>query len=197
MISLPRFHLAESSIEKQVRKLTEAVENLMESAGATENSVRNISMELAKLTNRFNTEIKEFAVGVVGELTQVSGVANTTLENTRSAAGAFSDSVRAMATGVRETLIEMNTAHTQLSGQSENLIKMSAETTEQLQPLSVLIEKYYTALPELSSGSAEMAENLEKIVTSLNDKINLMTWNFYCTTSGTGKSNCFLCIFRK
>lgn len=169
-----QIRLAESSIDKQVRKLTEAVESLMSSASATEGSVRNVSTELTVLTNRFNSEIKEFAIGVVGELNQVSGVANTTLESTRSAAGAFSESVRAMATGVRETLMEMNTAHTQLSGQSANLIKMSAETTAQLQPLSELIEKYYVALPELSQGSADMGDNLEKIVTSLNDKINLM-----------------------
>ena len=136
--------------------------------------MRNISSELAALTNRFDNEIKEFATGVVSELKTVSGVANATLENTRSAAGAFSESVKAMATGVRETLIEMNTAHTQLSGQSANLIKMSGETTAQLQPLSALIEKYYSALPDLSRGSAETSERLEKIVNGLNDKLNLM-----------------------
>ena len=166
--------LAESSIDKQVRKLTESVETLMSSATSTENSVRGISTELATLTNRFNGEIKEFATGVVSELKTVSGVANVTLENTKTAAGAFSESVRAMATGVRETLIEMNTAHTQLSGQSASLIKMSAETTAQLQPLSALIEKYYAALPDLSRGSTETTETLEKIVGSLNEKINLM-----------------------
>ena len=166
--------LAESSIDKQVRKLTDAVETLMSSATSTENSVRGISTELATLTNRFNGEIKEFATGVVSELKTVSGVANVTLENTKTAAGAFSESVRAMATGVRETLIEMNTAHTQLSGQSASLIKMSAETTAQLQPLSELIEKYYAALPDLSRGSAETTETLEKIVSSLNEKISLM-----------------------
>ena len=163
--------LAESSIEKQVRKLTDAVETLMSSATSTESSVRGVSTELTVLTNRFNGEIKEYAGGMVNELNKVSGVANTTLENTKAAAGAFSESVRAMATGVRETLMEMNTAHTQLSGQSANLIKMSAETTAQLQPLSVLIEKYYAALPELSQGSVELADNLEKIVAAMNDKI--------------------------
>ncbi|MDR1338134.1 MAG: methyl-accepting chemotaxis protein [Rickettsiales bacterium] len=166
--------LAESSIEKQVRKLVEAVEALMSSAMTTEGSVRNVSNELAGLTNRFNGEIKEFATGVVGELKTVSGVANVTLENTRTAAGAFSESVRAMATGVRETLMEMNTAHTQLSGQSANLIKMSAKTTAQLQPLSELIEKYYAALPDLSKGSVDMAENMEKIVAAMNEKIHLL-----------------------
>lgn len=166
--------LAESSIEKQIRKLADVVEKLMSTATATESSVRNISTELATLTNRFNNEIKEFATGVVTELKTVSGVANTTLENTRNAAGAFSESVKAMATGVRETLIEMNTAHTQLSGQSANLIKMSAETTAQLQPLSELIEKYYSALPDLSQTSMATGENLEKIVASLNEKIGLM-----------------------
>ncbi len=166
--------LTESSIEKQVRKLTDTVETLMSSATATESAVRGISTELATLTNRFNGEIKEFATGVVSELKTVSGVANVTLENTRTAASAFSDSVRAMATGVRETLIEMNTAHTQLSGQSANLIKMSAETTAQLQPLSALIEKYYAALPDLSRGSVETTETLEKIVASLNEKISAM-----------------------
>ena len=166
--------LAESSMEKQIRKLTDAVDVLMTSAASTESSVRGISTELATLTNRFNSEIKEFASGVVNELKTVSGVANVTLENTKTAAGAFSESVRAMATGVRETLMEMNTAHTQLSGQSANLIKMSAETTNQLQPLSELIERYYAALPDLSRGSAEMSQNLEKIVTSLHEKIDLM-----------------------
>ncbi|MBD5400640.1 hypothetical protein HDR61_02760 [bacterium] len=166
--------LAEASIDKQLRKLTDAVEALMSSATVTENSVQGISTELATLTNRFNGEIKEFATGVVSELKAVSGVANVTLENTKTAAGAFSESVRAMATGVRETLIEMNTAHTQLSGQSAGLIKMSAETTAQLQPLSELIEKYYAALPDLSRDSAETSANLEKIVASLDEKITLM-----------------------
>lgn len=166
--------LAESSIEKQVHKLTDAVESLMSSAATTEGAVQQMSLELGGLTNMFNKEIKELATGVVSELKTVSGVANVTLENTKTAAGAFSESVRTMATGVRETLIEMNTAHTQLSGQSANLIKMSAETTAQLQPLSELIEKYYAALPDLSRGSVEANETLEKIVASLNDKINLM-----------------------
>lgn len=166
--------LAEASIEKQTNKLTAAVETLMDSAARTETSVRGISNELATLTNRFNGEIKEFAIAVVSELKTVSGVANTTLENTKTSANAFSESVKAMATGVRETLIEMNTAHTQLSGQSANLIKMSAETTAQLQPLSELIERYYSALPDLSQGSVEAGEKLQQIVASLNEKIGLM-----------------------
>lgn len=166
--------LAESSIDQQARRLTDAVGTLISTAAATENSVRGISSELATLTNRFDGEIKEFATGVVTELKTVSGVANVTLENTKTAAGAFSESVRAMATGVRETLIEMNTAHTQLSGQSENLIKMSSETTAQLQPLSALIEKYYSALPDLSRGSVEASQTLEQIVVSLNEKLNQM-----------------------
>lgn len=166
--------LAEASIEKQTNKLTAAVETLMDSAARTETSVRGISNELATLTNRFNGEIKEFATAVVSELKTVSGVANTTLENTKTSANAFSESVKAMATGVRETLIEMNTAHTQLSGQSANLIKMSAETTAQLQPLSELIERYYSALPDLSQGSVETGEKLQQIVASLNEKIGLM-----------------------
>lgn len=169
-----QIRLAESSIDKQTQRLTDAVDTLMSSATTTENSVRGISSELAALTNRFDGEIKEFATGVVSELKTVSGVANATLENTKTAASAFSDSVKAMATGVRETLIEMNTAHTQLSGQSANLIKMSNDTTAQLQPLSALIERYYSALPDLSRGSVEASEKLEKIVSSLNEKLNLM-----------------------
>lgn len=166
--------LSETSIESQVRKLTDAVEALMSSATSTETAVRNISKELTELCNHFNKDIRGFTNDIVGELNTVSGVANSTLENTRSAAGAFSESVKAMATGVRETLIEMNTAHTQLSGQSENLIKMSAETTAQLQPLSELIEKYYSALPDLANSSISTGDNLQKIVESLNDKIALM-----------------------
>ena len=180
--------LAESSIDNQTRKLADAVEALMSSATTTESSVRGISTELATLTNRFDGEIKEFATGVVSELKTVSGVANATLENTKTAAGAFSESVRAMATGVRETLIEMNTAHTQLSGQSEHLIKLSSETTAQLQPLSALIEKYYAALPDLSRGSVEASETLEKIVASLNEKLNLMKTTFTESTVAVSES---------
>ena len=166
--------LSETSIESQVRKLTDAVEGLMASATTTESSVRNVSKELTELCNHFNKDITGFTNDIVGELKTVSGVANSTLENTKTAAGAFSESVRAMATGVRETLMEMNTAHTQLSGQSENLIKMSAETTAQLQPLSELIEKYYSALPDLARDSVNTGDNLQKIVENLNEKIALM-----------------------
>ena len=166
--------LAETSIDKQIRKLTDIVESLMSSAASTEGAVRGISSEIAALTKHFDGEIKEFATGVVSELKTVSGVANITLENTKGAANAFSESVKAMATGVRETLIEMNTAHTQLSGQSENLIKMSNETTAQLQPLSELIEKYYAALPDLTNNSVETSDKLEKIVASLTEKVNQM-----------------------
>lgn len=166
--------LVETSIDKQSAKLTDVVEELIKSAASTEGAVRGISNELVGLTNKFDSEIKEYATAVVAELKTVSGVANTTLENTKTAANAFSESVKAMAAGVRDTLIKMNTAHTQLSAQSENLIKMSSDTTAQLEPLSALIEKYYSALPDLSQGSLQASETLEKIVANLNDKIALM-----------------------
>lgn len=163
--------LTEASVEKQIKKLTEAVETVIASATETESSVRGISTELAGLTNHFETEIKDFATDVVSELKTVSGVANTTLNDTKTAASAFSESVKSMATGVRETLIEMNTAHTQLAGQSEGLIKMSTETTNQLRPLAELIEKYYVALPELASSSNDAGANLTKIIAELDEKI--------------------------
>ena len=166
--------LAESSIDKQSRKLQNAIDALNNSTSDTTNSVRNIANELSGLTNRFDTEIHDFSTSVVKELQDVSGVANTTLENTKSAATEFANSVKSMGIGVRETLIEMNKAHTQLSGQSENLIKMSQDTTEQLKPLSELIEKYYVALPDLASGSRDMSENLNQIVNNLVEKINVM-----------------------
>ncbi|MBO4626081.1 MAG: methyl-accepting chemotaxis protein [Alphaproteobacteria bacterium] len=180
--------LTESSIEKQITKLSDAVEALMSSATATESAIRGISNELAGLTNRFDNEIKEFATGVVAELKTVSGVANITLENTKTAANAFSESVKTMGTGVRETLIEMNTAHTQLSGQSETLIKMSRETTEQLQPLSELIEKYYAALPDLSHDSVAAGETLGKIVSELNATMEKMKSTVNESTSAIAES---------
>ncbi len=166
--------LAETSIDKQLRKLETAIEALNNSTTNTTTSVRGITNELAGLTNRFDNEIHDFSTGVVKEIKDVSGVANETLENTKSAAMEFANSVKTMGIGVRETLIEMNKAHTQLAGQSENLIKMSTETTEQLKPLSELIEKYYVALPDLSAGSRDMSENLNQIVNTLVDKINVM-----------------------
>ncbi|MCQ2574838.1 MAG: hypothetical protein MJ156_01895 [Alphaproteobacteria bacterium] len=169
-----RVRLAETSIEKQVNKLEQAVESLNTSATDTESAVKNVTNDLSVLTNKFNGEIHDFSTGVVSELKTVSGVANSTLENTKTAANAFSDSVKNMAVGVRETLIKMNEAHQQLSGQSEGLIRMSNETTQQLQPLSELIEKYYTALPDLSKGSKEISDTLDSIVNSMVEKINIM-----------------------
>ncbi len=166
--------LAETSIDKQIRKLESAIESLNNSTTSTQTSVRGVANELTGLTNRFNGEIHDFSTSVVKELQDVSGVANNTLENTKSAATEFANSVKSMGVGVRETLIEMNKAHVQLSGQSENLIKMSTETTEQLKPLSELIEKYYVALPDLSKGSKDMSENIAQIVDTLVDKINVM-----------------------
>ena len=163
--------LSESSIEKQIKKLTDAVEGLMTSATETESAVRGISSELAGLTNHFENEIKDFAGDVVDELKTVSGVANDTLKDTKTAANAFSESVKSMATGVRETLIEMNAAHTQLTGQSKGLIEMSKETTAQLKPLSELIDKYYSALPELAQQSGDAGVGLGKIVSELDEKI--------------------------
>ena len=180
--------LTETSIEKQIRKLSDAVDALTTSATETESSVRGLSSELTNLTNRFNHEIKDFATDVVSELKTVSGVANITLENTKTAANAFSESVKTMGTGVRETLIEMNTAHTQLTGQSENLIKMSRETTEQLQPLSELIEKYYAALPDLSRDSVAAGETLGKIVAELNTSMEMMKSTVNESTDAISKS---------
>lgn len=163
--------LSESSVDKQVRKLTDAVEAMMTSATETESAVRGISTELSGLTNHFENEIKDFAGDVVAELKTVSGVADKTLQDTKTSANAFSESVKSMATGVRETLIEMNAAHTQLTGQSQGLIKMSVDTTEQLKPLSELIEKYYTALPDLVKTSSDAGLALTKTVAELDEKI--------------------------
>ena len=169
-----RVRLSETSIDKQIRKLESVIEALNNSTNATKLSVSGISTELSGLTNRFNNEIHDFSTSVVKELQEVSGVANTTLENTKTAATEFADSVKNMGVGVRETLIEMNKAHTQLSGQSESLIQMSKDTTEQLKPLSELIERYYKALPDLSQGSKDISDNLNTIVNDLVDKINTM-----------------------
>ena len=166
--------LAETSIDKQLRKLEGAIDSLNDTTTTTTTSVRGVTNELSGLTNRFNGEIHEFSNNVVKEIKDVSGVANETLENTKNAATEFANSVKTMGVSVRETLIEMNKAHTQLSGQSENLIKMSTETTEQLKPLSELIEKYYVALPDLTTGSRDMSETLNQIVNTLVDKINIM-----------------------
>ncbi len=169
-----RVRLSEASIDKQIRKLEAVIESLNNSTTNTKTSVNTISTELSGLTNRFNSEIHDFSTSVVKELQEVSGVANKTLENTKTAATEFADSVKNMGVGVRETLIEMNKAHTQLSGQSENLIQMSKDTTEQLKPLSELIERYYKALPDLSQGSKDISDNLNSIVNDLVEKIQTM-----------------------
>ncbi|MCL2749316.1 MAG: hypothetical protein FWE50_04565 [Alphaproteobacteria bacterium] len=166
-----QIRLAEASIEKQEKGLTAAITNLMESSQTTEGYIKTIASEVSGLAGKFQIEIRDFATGIVGELNTVQGVATTTLSDTKQAAGAFSDSVRAMTEGVRETLMEMNAAHAQLTGQSAELVKMSTETAEQLKPLSELIEKYYSSLPELTRGSAEMTSQLSGEIESLDKRI--------------------------
>lgn len=164
--------LTETSVEKQINRLTDMVETVMASATETESSVRGIAAELTGLTNHFESEIKDFATDVVSELKTVSGVANTTLNDTKAAANAFSESVKTMATGVRETLIKMNAAHTQLASQSESLIQISTESTNQLKPLAELIDKYHSALPELTASSNNAGVALGGIISELEEKIS-------------------------
>lgn len=183
-----QIRLSETYIEQQVNTLRASCKDTYEFSDSLTNTVRNITTELVNLNKFFNKEIKEFTNGVVTELQTVTGVANSTLEKTKTAAGAFSESVRTMATEVRETLIEMDTAHTQLSGQSEALIKMSEDTTAKLQPLSELIERYYAALPDLSRDSAVAGETLDKIVSNLNEKIALMRATVSESTESIGVS---------
>ncbi len=159
--------LAEKSLNSQLAKLSELVDVSLKSANT-------IASELTAMNNRFGKDIKDFSSDVVKEITTVSGAADKTLKNTQNAATAFAESVRAMATGVRDTLIEMNSAHGQLKGQSENLIKMSTETTAQLQPLSELIERYFAALPDLRNNSIETSAELAKIVDNMNNQIEAM-----------------------
>lgn len=169
-----QIRLAESSIEKQGRVLADAITKLMEAAETTESFVRNISGEVAVLAGKFRGEIREFATGVVGELNTVYDVANTTLSDTKTAAGAFSESVRVMADGVRETIAEMNTAHSTLTEQSTELMRVSNNTTENLKPLSELIERYYNALPDLTKDSTELTAQMSASVAELNDRLNQM-----------------------
>ncbi|NMA32501.1 MAG: hypothetical protein GX944_01055 [Alphaproteobacteria bacterium] len=166
-----QIRLAEASIAKQEKDLGQAAQNLMESSRTTEEFIKTITSEVTGLSGKFQIEIREFATDVVGELNKVHDVATTTLSDTKTVAAAFSDSVRAMTEGVRQTLIEMNAAHAQLTGQSQELVKVSSETTEQLRPLSELIERYYTSLPDLTRGSAEMTAQLSGEITSLDKKI--------------------------
>jgi hypothetical protein len=166
-----QIRLAESSMEKQEKDMTASVENLMSASQTTEEFIKTIASEVTGLAGKFQLEIRDFASGIVGELNNVQGVATTTLSDTKEAAGAFAESVRAMTQGVRQTLIEMNTAHEQLTGQSTELVRVSQETTEQLKPLSELIEKYYAALPDLTRGSTEMTEKLGAEIVTLDTKL--------------------------
>ncbi|MDR1697061.1 MAG: hypothetical protein LBR41_02480, partial [Rickettsiales bacterium] len=159
--------LAEASIEKQTAHLATAITSLMEAAQNTENYIRNISNELALLTGRFQTETREFASSVVGSLTSTQGAANDTLEQTRGAAAAFSESVRMMAAGVQDTISAMETAHNRLSNQSAHLAEITTASNDKLQPLAELVEKYGTALPEMTAGLADAAENFESKIKSL------------------------------
>lgn len=169
-----QIRLAEVSIEKSNEKINYSSDMFIKVASNTEDLVKNISKELTVLTNTYTGNVKDFSNSVSMELKAVAGDANITLENTKVAAATFSGTVKTMANGVREVLTEMNTAYDQLSNQSNNLIKISNDTLDKLKPLSEIIENYYSALPNLSSGSVEMANKLEEIIKSMNSEIDIL-----------------------
>ena len=154
------------------KELTKQLQTLTQTANVVGARIRLSESSIDKQTKKLESVIEALDNSTNSTKVAVHGITNELTE--KSAASECADSVKSMGIGVRETLIEMNKAHTQLSGQSENLIKMSTETTEQLKPLSELIEKYYVALPDLSAGSKAMSENLEQIVNTMVEKINIM-----------------------
>ncbi|MCL1786089.1 MAG: hypothetical protein FWG39_02985, partial [Alphaproteobacteria bacterium] len=89
--------LAESSIERQERKLYDVITALSETSAATEESVRAVVEEVSALVGKWGGDVKDFASGVVVELNTVHSVADDALGKTKIAAAAFSESVRVMA----------------------------------------------------------------------------------------------------
>jgi methyl-accepting chemotaxis protein len=166
--------LEESSLDRHLRKLAEMKLAFDESTATTREVTENTCSGLNDMTNNFKKEISDFANGILAKLQEVSGIANTTLENTNNSTAEFADSIKSMEIGINDALVKMIKTHKELSTQSDALIKVSADTTAQLQPLSELIEKYYKALPDLSKGSQEMSQHIKEIVDSLVEKIELM-----------------------
>lgn len=166
--------LEESSLDRHLRKLTEMKAAFDESTDTARNVIKSTCQDLNNLTIEFKKELTDFAGGILAKLHEVSGIANTTLENTNNSTVEFADSIKSMEIGINDALVKMMNTHTELTKQSDALIKVSATTTEQLQPLSELIEKYYKALPDLSQGSQEMSQNIQQIVDTLVSKIELM-----------------------
>lgn len=166
--------LEESSLDRHLRKLAEMKLAFDESTATTRTVTENTCKGLNDMTNNFKKEIADFANGILAKLQEVSGIANTTLENTNNTTAEFADSIKSMEIGINDALVKMIKTHKELSTQSDALIKVSADTTAQLQPLSELIEKYYKALPDLSQGSQEMSQNIKGIVDALVEKIELM-----------------------
>lgn len=166
--------LEESSLDRHLRKIAEMKLAFDESTATTREVTENTCKGLNDMTNSFKNEITDFANGILAKLQEVSGIANTTLENTNNTTAEFADSIKSMEIGINDALVKMIKTHKELSSQSDALIKVSADTTAQLQPLSALIEKYYKALPDLSQGSQEMSQNIQGIVDTLVEKIELM-----------------------
>ncbi len=166
--------LEESSLDRHLRKMAEMKLAFDESTATTREVTENTCSGLNDMTNNFKKEISDFANGILAKLQEVSGIANTTLENTNNSTAEFADSIKSMEIGINDALVKMIKTHKELSTQSDALIKVSADTTSQLQPLSELIEKYYKALPDLSKGSQEMSQHIKEIVDSLVEKIELM-----------------------
>lgn len=166
--------LSESSVDKRQRALEKTKESLDESIMKVQSYVASVGEEMNNLKKLYDDEVGDFSKDVVKELREISTIANTTLDKTKTAATELSSTVKDMGDGVQNALGQMNQVHTQLSGQSQDLIRMFADTMQQLQPLSELIEKYYKALPDLSTGSKEMSDNVEKIVDTLVEKITMM-----------------------
>ncbi len=158
--------LSESTIEKQHMYVQETAEQLT-------SLTLNIDDSIRKLSDEFGLEIKKFATETINDLKSVSDVANNTLQNTATTAEKFSESVNAMAVGIRE----MTEVHDQLSSQSEKLMQVSENTTQSLNPLTELIEKHYTLLPEITKASENLHAELTVQINDIEAKMNLLKEN--------------------
>ena len=166
--------LEEASLDKHIAKLEKAIDSLNSSAEFMQKTLSGASQGLAVVANRFNDELDDIAGGAAKKLQDVSNMAKTTLNTTQTSISTFENSVKDMESNIKTLLTNMNKANIHLSTQSAGIIDLSRTTSEQLKPLSDLIEKYYAALPELANGSKEINANIQQTVDTLVAKIDLM-----------------------
>ncbi|MDR3208270.1 MAG: hypothetical protein LBT45_00285 [Rickettsiales bacterium] len=162
--------LAESSIETGAGKLNETTEKLSATSRTIKETFDAIAGEIMGIRAKFQTEVDDFSKNVLDNLQNAQAAAAHTMENAANIAAEFRDSVIPMLANVNGTVDGLEIAR------------------ERIRPLSELMEKLESVLPDLADKSGEMTDDLTRKISDMAEKIDALNTASSQALRGIGDS---------